>query len=224
MITDSAGLESPSDDRNYTVKKHLKAVKSLKKSVHQSEEALLGSRASIGQKSQRGQKVTHLKTESKLSKAVTVNANTFFQNKANLVDDSFLFNAIVLEVVLNVQNQNRKISKVIKVQPAQRYTGVNDHVQVHAPQQNGACSETQVPEVLMVEPRLVPEVKLLKILQRKALLFLTAPVQQPLHAALRPQRQAVTDKSCNTVCSSTAARAEKITGRDAVQVWSHLHH
>lgn len=51
----------------------------------------------------------------KAEEDVTGKDDAGFQNKTNLIDDGFLFNAIVLEVVLNVQNQNWKIRKVIEV-------------------------------------------------------------------------------------------------------------
>lgn len=35
----------------------------------------------------------------------------------NLVDDGFLFDPIALEVVVNVNNENRKVVQVVEVQP-----------------------------------------------------------------------------------------------------------
>lgn len=71
--------------------------------------------------------------------------------------------------------------EVLKVHPEDR-----DMSEWHA--EGGAVIITRAsvsPEVPVVEPRLVFEVKLLQVLQRNALLLLAAAVQQPLHAALQ---------------------------------------
>lgn len=44
-------------------------------------------------------------------------------NDRNLVDDGFLFDPIVLEVVVDVQNENGEIVQVLKVQPEHTQTG-----------------------------------------------------------------------------------------------------
>lgn len=43
------------------------------------------------------------------------------QSKRNLVDDDFLSDPIVLEVVVHVQNEDRKVVQVVKVQPEQTH-------------------------------------------------------------------------------------------------------
>lgn len=45
------------------------------------------------------------------------------ENDRNLVDDGFLFDPIVLEVVVDVQNENGEIVQVLKVQPEHTQTG-----------------------------------------------------------------------------------------------------
>lgn len=43
------------------------------------------------------------------------------QSKRNLVEDDFLSDPIVLEVVVHVQNEDRKVVQVVKVQPEQTH-------------------------------------------------------------------------------------------------------
>lgn len=110
----------------------------------------------------------------------------------NLVKDGFLFDPIALEVVVNVNNENRKVVQVVEVQPestiipAMSFLFKWPWMQMNARASVWwACSVASLPHIPVVEPGLVLEVKLFQILQRDPLLLLPAPVEQTLHTALK---------------------------------------